>query len=249
MALGPCHIGTSGWSYAHWAKGTFYPKGLKPTDWLKHYAGHFATVELNASFYRPPKPQMIDRWRLTVGPRFLFAVKLWRRITHDRQLVHCDAELRDFLTLTAAFRAKRGPLLIQLPPSLHRDDQRLEAFLVLFKTILGRKRWLAAVEFRHPSWLADPVYRLLDRYNVACVLADLARCPIVEPNDVPFIYIRRHGPGGPYRGCYSAEHLAADADRIRRWLAAGKNVYVYFNNDLQGHAVTNARQLIDMIAR
>ena len=249
MTAGSCQIGTSGWSYAHWAKGRFYPKGTKPGDYLGYYSQHFATVELNASFYRPPKPEMVARWREVTTARFRFAVKLWRRITHERKLANCSRELRDFLSLIETFGPKRGPLLIQLPPSLHRDDERLDAFLGTFKEIAGKTRWKLAVEFRHTSWLAAPVYELLDRYGVACVLADLERCPIVEPNDVPFVYVRRHGPGGPYRGCYSADQLAADADRIRSWLKAGKDVYVYFNNDIEGHAIDNARQLIELIGR
>ncbi len=247
MSIGRHHIGTSGWSYPHWGKGRFYPKGTKPRDFLEYYSRHFGTVELNASFYRPPKPEIIERWREVVGSDFLFAVKLWRRITHEKKLKDCAPELRDFLPLMEGFGRKGGPLLIQLPPSLHRDDERLDSFLNDLSAGLGRKRWLIAVEFRHTTWLADPVYELLTRHRAACVLADHARCPIVEPNDVPFVYIRRHGPGGPCRGCYGEEHLAADAERVRGWLGAGRNVYAYFNNDVEGHAVANARRLIELI--
>ncbi|MBI4579243.1 MAG: DUF72 domain-containing protein [Planctomycetes bacterium] len=249
MSAGRCYIGTSGWSYPHWGKGRFYPRGTKPGDYLAYYSREFGTVEINASFYQPPRPEMIDRWREATGSRFLFAIKLWRRITHERKLADCEQELRDFLSRVEAFGPKRGPLLIQLPPSLHRDDERLDGFLNAFKAVGGKARWRFAVEFRHPSWLATPVYALLDGHGAACVLADLARCPIVEPNDSPFFYVRRHGPGGAYRGCYSADHLAADADRIRAWLQSGRDVYVYFNNDIEGHAIDNARQLRERVAR
>jgi len=192
---------------------------------------------------------MIERWREVVGSDFLFAVKLWWRITHEKKLTECSRELRDFVPLVEGFGRKRGPLLVQLPPSLHRDDERFDSFLNGLRSVLGGKEWRIAVEFRHTSWLADPVYELLDRHGAACVLADLARCPITEPNDVPFVYIRRHGPGGPYRGCYGDEHLAADAERIRGWLGVGKDVYAYFNNDVEGHAIDNARRLIELVGR
>ncbi len=244
MKAGKCHIGTSGWCYSHWAKGRFYPKGLKQGDWLRFFAGHFSTVEINASFYRLPKVEMVSRWREVTGSRFRFAVKLWRRITHEKRLADCARELQDFLAVAAELGPKRGPLLVQLPPSMGRDLGLLERFLIDLKRTIGRARWKVTVEFRRTDWLCEPVYKLLDGYGVAVCLADLERCPITEPNDVGFVYIRRHGPGGRYRGCYAAEHTAADADRVRAWLAAGRDVYVYFNNDAEGYALDNARQLI-----
>ena len=244
MRAGQCYIGTSGWRYAHWAKGRVYPKGMKQGDWLGFFARHFGTVEINMSFYRLPKTDMIVRWRERVGSRFRFAVKLWRRITHEKRLANCTREMQDFLTVTAGLRAKRGPLLVQLPPSMRKDLGLLEAFLADLKHARGRSRLRVTVEFRSTDWLCDPVYELLDDRGVAVCLADLERCPITEPNDVDFVYIRRHGPGGRYRGCYAARHIADDADRIRAWRAAGKDVYVYFNNDAEGYAVDNARELL-----
>jgi len=244
MKLGKCHIGTSGWCYAHWAKGRFYPQGLRQGDWLSFFARQFGTVEINSSFYRLPKVEMFTRWRDVTGPRFRLAVKLWRRITHEKRLVDCAAALDDFLAAAGQLGPKRGPLLVQLPPSMRKDVGLLEAFLADLKRAMGRVRWKVAVEFRDTGWLCDPVYELLDRRGVALCLADLERCPIAEPNDARFVYIRRHGPGGRYRGCYSPKHITDDAGRIRGWLAAGRDVYVYYNNDVEGHAVDNARQLI-----
>ncbi len=245
MAGGKCYIGTSGWSYAHWAKGRFYPRGMKPGDWLGFLAEHFNSVEVNSSFYRPPKPEMIARWRDVTRPRFRFAVKLWRRITHERRLADCATELAEFLAVVSTLRPKRGPLLVQLPPSLRKDVPLLDAFLTTLKSTAEHgARWRVAVEFRNRDWLCDEVCRLLTRHRAAVCLADLPRCPITAANDAPFVYIRRHGPGGGYRGCYSPEHIAADAARIRDWLAAGRDVFMYYNNDVDGHAVDNARQLM-----
>ena len=247
MPAGKCYIGTSGWSYVHWSKGRFYPKGLKQGDWLAFFARQFGTVEVNMSFYRLPKPEMIARWRHVTGSRFRFAVKLWRRITHEKRLADCHRELSDFFDVVNALGPKRGPLLVQLPPSMRREVSRLDTFLTDLKKSAGRSRWKIAVEFRNTDWLCEEVYALLDRQRAALCLADLPRCPVAEPNDASFVYVRRHGPGGGYRGCYTAKHITADADRIRGWLGAGKNVFVYYNNDIDGHAVDNARQLIEAV--
>jgi uncharacterized protein YecE (DUF72 family) len=247
MAGGKCYVGTSGWSYAHWGKGCFYPPGLKPGEWLAFFAKRFGTVEINSSFYRLPKPDFVARWRSVTPTRFRFAVKLWRRVTHDKRLTDCEAELAGFLEVMGGLGPKRGPLLVQLPPSLRKDLGRLDAFLCSLREVAGRTRWRVVVEFRNRDWLDDEVRGVLDRYQAALCQADLPRCPITAPNDAPFVYLRRHGPGGGYRGCYTSEHIGADAERICRWLADGKDVYVYYNNDVEGHAVNNARQLLETV--
>ena len=247
MPPSKCHIGTSGWSYAHWAKGRFYPKGLKQGDWLAFFAKRFGTVEVNMSFYRLPKPEMIARWRHATGSRFRIAVKLWRRITHEKRLADCGRELGDFFEVVNALGSKRGPLLIQLPPSMRKDISRLDTFLTELRKAAGRSRWRVAVEFRNTDWLCDEVYLLLDRHRAALCLTDLPRCPVSEPNDAAFVYVRRHGPGGGYRGCYTSKHIDADARRIRGWLRTGRDAFAYYNNDIDGRAVHNARQLTEAI--
>lgn len=238
------YVGTSGWSYPHWAGGRFYPRGLKPGDWLAYLSQHFATVEVNSTFYRLPSDTTVRRWRTVTSPGFRFAVKLWRMITHQKKLADCDDLLRDFFSVADGFGAKRGPLLVQLPPSLHKDLQRLDAFLVRLRAAMRRRHWRVAVEFRHQSWDDAETRALLDTHHAAACLADMERCPFTSANDVDFVYVRRHGPGGRYRGCYSGQQIAADAAQVRAWLAAGKDVYVYYNNDVGGHAVDNARQLL-----
>lgn len=242
-------IGTSGWSYDHWARGRFYPKGLKPGEWLAFLARHFNTVELNTSFYRPPRPAYIERWRDQVSTHFRFAIKLWRMITHHKKLIDCREQLDSFVELfkPLGVARKRGPLLVQLPPSLRPGIDRLDAFLTDLKRALGRMRWSVTVEFRHRDWICDETYELLDRYGVAICLADMPQCPVTEPNDgADFIYIRRHGPTGDYRDPYSEEQLGGDATRIRAWLQNGRDVYIYYNNDAEGFAVDNAKRLREL---
>lgn len=245
---GRLYVGTSGWSYPHWAKGRFYPKGLKQGDWLAFLARHFPTVEVNSTFYRLPAEAVVQRWRGAVGSDFRFAVKLWRMITHRKRLLDCRRHLEDFFRVAAGFQRKRGPLLIQLPPSTHKDLSLLDDFLHEVRTVIGRKKWRLTVEFRHASWRCDEVTALLDRHHAALCLADMPRCPFTEPGQAVFLYVRRHGPGGRYRGRYSTRHITADAERIDAWLGQGKDVYVYYNNDLEGHAVDNAKQLLEAVA-
>lgn len=167
MQGGKCYIGTSGWSYAHWAKGRFYPRGLKQGEWLRFFAQHFGTVEINFSFYRIPTIDMVSRWRQVTRSRFRFAVKLWRRITHEKRLANCERELRDFLEVAGSLGPKRGPLLVQLPPSMRKDVARLDTFLTELKKSAGRSRWKVVVEFRNTDWFCEEVYELLNRRRAA----------------------------------------------------------------------------------
>jgi uncharacterized protein YecE (DUF72 family) len=238
------HVGTSGWNYNHWRE-TFYAKGLSASRWLPFYAEHFDTVELNSSFYRIPSPGSVERWAAQTPDRFTFAVKLWRGITHYRKLINCASFLESFFTVMNGIpAAKRAPLLIQAPPNQSLDLGKLESFWPDLQAA-NHRRWRIAIEFRHPSWLVPEVYRFLDRHRAALCLHDMpGRADTATPNDAAFVYVRRHGTGeGRYNGEYSGSQINEDATRIRAWLAEGREVYVYYNNDIGGHALTNARQL------
>jgi uncharacterized protein YecE (DUF72 family) len=241
------YIGTSGWSYAHWSRGRFYPKGLPSRDWLAFYAESYSTVEINLSFYRIPQPEMIDRWVEIAPQDFQFALKLWRGVTHLKKLADADEWTRNFFEVANRLGEKRGPLLVQLPPNFRRDIPRLESFLQSLPEAMAGMKWRVAVEFRHPDWLVPEVYALLDRYDVALCLADLARCPITTPNNASFLYVRRHGWHESPEGRYGDPQIEGDAARTRQWLEEGRDVYIYYNNDLGGHAVDNATKLKESI--
>jgi len=229
-------IGTSGFSYKHW-KGVLYPDDVPQRMWLEHYAAHFDTVELNSTFYHLPKAATCDGWRERTPERFLFAVKLSRFITHRKYLVECAEPLDVFLERARHLGGKLGPILVQLPPGLKADADRLDAFLALCPT---SHRW--AVEFRNRTWLADAVYEVLRRHGAALVIHDMLAD---HPREVTagWTYLRFHGAGKRYGGCYRKDHLAAAARQIDAWLGRGLDVYAYFNNDFEGHAVGNARDL------
>jgi uncharacterized protein YecE (DUF72 family) len=127
---------------------------------------------------------------------------------------------------------------------MKRDTGLLGEFLVEVRRETGPRPWRMAVEFRNTDWLTSAVNEVLNQHGAALCLADMPMCPATEANDAPFVYLRRHGPGGRYRGCYAERHIADDAARITAWLDEGRDVYVYFNNDLEGYAVDNARGLM-----
>jgi uncharacterized protein YecE (DUF72 family) len=245
---GQIHIGTSGWNYKDW-RGTVYPEKLAAKKWLAYYSTLFDTVEVNTTFYRFPKPHFAANWSSQVPPDFQFALKLWKGMTHYRKLTQCTQWLTDFgVVLRELPEPQRGPLLIQLSPHHARDDARLDAFLSELRGCAVPLPGYVTVEFRHDSWLTPEIYAVLDRHDVAICQHDMpARAPVSEPNDAPLVYVRRHGPKGDYHGSYGPAPLEADAARIARWQQEGREVYMYFNNDYDGHAVRDAQYVISLL--
>jgi uncharacterized protein YecE (DUF72 family) len=233
------HIGTSGWSYGHW-DGVLYPGGLPPWDRLAQYVREFRTVELNASFYRWPRAASFASWRRRLPPGFLLSVKAPRGLTHAKKLYAPEAWVRRIAEAWHELGDKRAVLLVQLGPDFVRDDARLAYFLDQFPW------WVRiAVELRHPSWNDDAVFRLLEEHRAAYCVMSGTNLPCVLRATSDVVFVRMHGPdhGWLYAGSYSDEDLAWWADRIREWHDAGKEVFVYFNNDGDGNAVRNARTL------
>jgi uncharacterized protein YecE (DUF72 family) len=237
---GRLRIGTSGWQYGHW-RGVFYPPRLPQARWFDHYAAHFDNVEVNNTFYRLPAPAVFDAWREQAPAGFVYTLKLSRYVTHLRRLRDPRTPLARFLKAARRLERHLGPVLVQLPPRWQADPQSLDAFL---QAAPRPPRW--AVEFRDPSWLSSEVFAILRRHRAALVLHDkLPRHPLEVTSD--FVYRRFHGVA--YGGSYSAQALVAEAARIRDWLARGLDVFVYFNNDRDGHAVANAAALGRYVAR
>ncbi len=241
------YIGTSGYSYKHWANGVFYPVGLKSSDFLSFYCQHFRAVELNVSFYRLPKLEYLQKWAKITPDDFHFSAKLNRAITHYAKLRDCEHQLSENKILIDGLGKKLKIILVQLPPRLQFDYDLLKRFLSLTETGAGSWMPRIAFEFRHSSWLVRKTYELLNDYNCAICLSDWKSCVSDKPNDVEFVYIRRHGPSGRYAGCYTIEHLKADAKNICKYLDKGKDVYVFFNNDINGYAVRNGRELMELL--
>lgn len=233
------HVGTSGWSYAHW-HGLFYPPDLPPRQRLDVYLTRFDTVELNSSYYRWPSETSFRRWEQRLPPGFLFTVKAPRQLTHHQRLLRPERWLDRIGQSLALLGDKRGVLLVQLAPGFACDHPRLTYFLQHLPPGLR-----VTVEFRHPSWNQAHTFDLLAQHDVAYCVMSGANLPCVLRATARFVYVRLHGPDPHhlYAGSYSEDDLRWWADRIREWLAMGREVYAYFNNDGGGNAVRNAETL------
>ena len=237
VSLPSIHVGCSGWVYRHW-KGDFYPDDLPQKRWFERYAGTFDTVEINASFYREPLASTFDGWREKAPPGFRYAVKANRFITHNKKLLDCLEPVERFIALARRLEQTLGPLLYQLPPSLHRNDERLDAFLSLLPSDLEH-----VVEFRHARWYDEDVLALLDRHGVGFVVHDLVGLTSPRWASGRTAYVRFHGTGGKYRGRYSDDQLRGWADWLSGQRAAGRSAWAYFNNDIGGDAIEDAKAL------
>ena len=241
MAL---HIGTSGWSYSDW-RNVLYPAGVPNRLWLETYAAEFDAVEFNGSFYRWPREPAFAAYRDRLPENYQFSVKAPRGLTHARKLREPEEWIGRISRCWKELGHKAGVLIVQLPPDMERDDARLDCFLSSLPSGIR-----AAVEFRHPSWETDDVYSLLERHDAAYTVMSGAHLPCNLRATASFVYLRMHGPDHEhlYAGSYSNDDLQWWAHRIREWQLMDKGVYVYFNNDGEGHAVRNARTLRSMLA-
>lgn len=233
------HIGTSGWSYAHW-HGVLYPHGIKQWERLGVYVQQFSTVELNSSFYRWPATSAFKSWQQRLPPGFLLSVKAPRLLTHNQRLYKPERWIERIQLCWHELGNKRAVLLVQLSPNFAPDYKRLHYFLSRIP------QWMRlAVEFRHHGWHQESFFRLLEQYEAAYCIMSGAQLPCVLRSTAPFVYVRMHGPDQQflYGGSYPDADLHWWAHRIREWERQGKDVYVYFNNDGEGNAVRNAGTL------
>lgn len=230
-------IGCSGWVYKDWT-GPFYPRGTKDRERLEYYATRFDTAEINASFYRLPSEKMVEGWRERAPEGFVYAWKVSRFITHNKKLNDCADPVALVFGRMAPLAEHYGPALIQLPPQLRRNDERLAGFLELLPK--GRRH---TVEFRHPSWYDPAVFRILSDFDASLCISDHHHAPAPWEVTASWVYVRGHGPGGRYHGRYPDEELALWADHIARFRAEGRDVYAYFDNDIKSAAPLDAETL------
>lgn len=236
-------IGLSGWSYPGWRTG-FY-KGVPRQKWLAHCAAHFNTVEVNASFYRTVKPDVVARWRDETPADFVFAVKGHRYVTHVKRLHDVAGAVARQRDAVVALGDKLAVILWQLPASVHADPARLEAFAGVLAHWPEARH---AIEFRHPSWFTPTTADVLGTQGIANCLSDAPRWPIWQAVTAHLVYVRLHGHSRLYASRYATPTLRRWAAAIRRWLDQGRTVHVYFDNDAEGHAPFDALRLMKMVA-
>jgi uncharacterized protein YecE (DUF72 family) len=221
-------VGTSGYSYKEW-KGPFYPADLAAAKFLRFYAEHFSTVEINNTFYRMPTGKLLEGWASEVPEGFSFAIKAPQRITHMAKLQGATEMVNALVTATNLLGPRLGPLLFQLPPFLKKDVPRLDAFL---REVPKGPR--VAFEFRHASWFDDEVWATLRAHGAALCVAEgeSLESPLVATADWGYVRLRRD--------VYPDDVIASWASRIKSqpWSEA----YVYIKHD-EGDAPSVAKRL------
>lgn len=230
-------IGTSGWSYKHWRE-RFYPPNLSAKEYLKYYAEHFGTVEINNSFYHLLKEETVKNWSKTVPENFIFAVKANRYITHVKRLKEPEIRVANFIESIKSFDEKLGPILFQLPPNFSFNPKRLESFILSIP-----KDYRYVFEFRDKTWFNPLTYDILRKNNIAFCIYSFGDYQSPKEITADFVYIRLHDPSSLGSSKYNDENLDEFCGDITNYKEQGKDIFCYFNNDAAGYAVENAIEL------
>jgi len=228
-------VGTSGYNYPEW-RGSFYPEKFATTRMLAYYSERLATVEINYTFYRSPKPDILAAWSGQTPEHFRFTLKAPKRITHDARLRDCGESLKYFLDTAATLGRKLGMLLFQLPPYFRKDLAVLDAFLEIMPA--GTR---AAFEFRHASWLDGEVFERLRARNLTLCVADSEKMttPVEVTADHGYFRLRDEG--------YTPADIERWARTIQEKTAGCREVFVYFKHEEAGKGPQFARQLLDAL--
>ena len=230
------YAGTSGFSYDEW-EGSFYPEDLPAKQRLTYYASRLTTVEINNTFYRTPKASVVEGWRAQAQGDFRFVIKASQRLTHQKRLKDCAADLAFALDVYRVMGERLGPILFQLPPNFRKDTERLAGFLELVPADVR-----AAFEFRSDTWFGEDTYALLRARNAALVLSDVDEAP--EPPLVPTAdwgYFRLR------RTAYAPEALASwlTRERAQPWQEA----FVFFKHEDAGTGPKLAGEFLELARR
>jgi uncharacterized protein YecE (DUF72 family) len=221
-----------------------FPLEYQKTSRLTYYATFFNSIEVNNSFYRIPQKTTLSRWTSSMHESFKFTFKLFKEITHVKDLDYNEAYIQQFMESIEHIGDKKGCILVQFPPSLeNRHIHELENILRSLRNADPHSGWNVAVEFRNRSWYNEDIYDVLNAYNATLVKHDIQASATPLTNLLSnIIYVRFHGPTGNYRGSYSEAFLSEYAAYVQEWLTEGKIVYVYFNNTA-GDAFNNLTTL------
>ncbi|HEX5133448.1 MAG TPA: DUF72 domain-containing protein [Candidatus Krumholzibacteria bacterium] len=229
------YAGTSGYSYKEW-KGFFYPEKIPNDEMLAFYGGKLPAVEINNTFYRLPKREVLANWAEQVPADFRFAIKAAQKISHMKRLKNAAEETDYLMDVVGELGEKLGVVFFQLPPNFKQDLDRLGAFLETLPEKIP-----VAFEFRHSSWFEDPVYELLKKHNVALCLADAdddLEVPLVRTADWGYLRLRRPG--------YAAEEL----QQWRTWVNSQKwkSAFVFFKHEDAGAGPKMATEFLRLDA-
>jgi uncharacterized protein YecE (DUF72 family) len=241
------HIGTSGWSYKHW-KGIFYPPKLKATEWIVFYSDHFKTTEINGSFYKLPTQETVIEWMKKVPKDFLFCPKMSRFLTHMKKLNDPEEPLERFFGIFEPMKKMMGPVLLQLPEILKFNYDKAEHIYRLMKN--KYRKYDFVMEVRHNTWLEEESLTLMAKYDIGLVISQSGeRFPYSEMITAKNIYIRFHGPNQLYASSYSDEMLKDFAKKLKKWEKEGHVIWAFFNNDIHGYAIEDAKRLLKLLEK
>ncbi|MBB4440205.1 uncharacterized protein YecE (DUF72 family) [Rhizobium leguminosarum] len=236
---GRIHIGCSGWYYWHW-KGKFYPADVPSSQYFSIYQSSFKTVELNAPFYSWPTIGVVKAWIRQAAPGFVYTIKVCELITHIKRFEHAESLIQDFGYIADLLGPQMGCFLFQLPPSVRYTPQMLQSIL---SQLDCRRR--NVVEFRHKSWWNEEVFEAFKAAGAIFCSCSGPRLPDELVRTADDIYVRFHGTKQWYRHDYSDAELLEWVERIRH--SRAKTVWVYFNNDRDGHSIKNANRLSELM--
>nr|WP_203433022.1 DUF72 domain-containing protein [Jiangella asiatica] len=237
-------VGTSGWQYDSW-RDVLYERSLPQRDWLDRYVEAFATVENNSAFYRLPTRETFQSWRERTPNGFVMAVKASRYLSHIKRLRDAEEPVRRLLDAAAGLGDRLGPVLIQLPPNLRAEPDRLSECLDQFPRAVR-----VAVEPRHESWWSDEVRAVLTGHGAALCWADRGGRPVTPLwRTADWGYVRLHeGAARPWPS-YGDQALRSWAERLVGAWSDSQDVFAYFNNDPDGAAVRNAVRFAAAVRR
>ncbi len=232
------HAGTSGFSYAEW-KGKFYPAGTKNADFLSYYASKFDTVEINNTFYRMPKPSLLQGWVAKVPPEFIFVLKASQRITHHGKLENTEDNVQYFWSVAQELGHRLGPVLFQLPPYLRKDAEKLKRFLGSLPEGLR-----PVLEFRHRSWFEDSeTLDTLREHGATLCFSDMDPSDDDDPGlEQPFEATADFGYVRLRRAFYEPEQLEEWRDRIKA--QPFREVFVFFKHETTGPELALSLKLL-----
>jgi uncharacterized protein YecE (DUF72 family) len=226
-----------------------FPAEYTDISRLAFYSHLFNSIEINSSFYKLPQAQTLAKWSVETTDNFRFTFKVWKELTHNKNLAFITDNVARFFNAINAVGDKKGCLLVQFPASIQSNSVvQVCQLLSAIKENNPDNAWPVMVEFRHPSWYNETVYELLENTKAGLVYQDwpTAATPFTEPI-TDTVYLRFHGPERGYRGSYAHQHLHEYAVYIREWLSDGKTVYTYFNNTA-GSALANLQELDNELA-
>lgn len=229
------YAGTSGFQYDFW-RGSFYPDDLPTESMLAYYSRVFSAVELNSTFYRMPKTEVVERWAESTPKRFRFVVKASRRITHEARIEGepCRSSVEYLWSKLERFGSRLGAVLFQLPPTLECDLDRLRAFFAMIPTDPAVR---VALEFRHASWFCEPVYEALREANVCLCIGDYEGAGVVPDGQTPWVVTTSWGMIRLRDEAYTPEALQSWADRIT---ATWSDAFLFFKHEENGPDLVTA---------